>query len=141
MPSASSCSSNSSSECTWATSSTRAATPWWPWLPASLARRSPSASISRTPADLARSRNRSEEHTSELQSPCNLVCRLLLEKKPPMDSRGLARVMALELFTLDPRRRDALTERDLHPYMHDTGANPYDRDLARYVREAISSVF
>src|SRR5688500_20273823 len=26
-------------------------------------------------------RQRSEEHTSELQSPCNLVCRLLLEKK------------------------------------------------------------
>src|SRR2546426_1263639 len=30
-------------------------------------------------AELAHSR--SEEHTSELQSPCNLVCRLLLEKK------------------------------------------------------------
>src|SRR5256885_11413474 len=29
----------------------------------------------------ARSKVRSEEHTSELQSPCNLVCRLLLEKK------------------------------------------------------------
>src|ERR1039457_2736368 len=29
----------------------------------------------------ARSITRSEEHTSELQSPCNLVCRLLLEKK------------------------------------------------------------
>src|SRR2546426_3769881 len=28
-----------------------------------------------------RDRVRSEEHTSELQSPCNLVCRLLLEKK------------------------------------------------------------
>src|SRR2546426_6817733 len=28
-------------------------------------------------------RSRSEEHTSELQSPCNLVCRLLLEKKNP----------------------------------------------------------
>src|SRR5256885_14617955 len=28
-----------------------------------------------------RSPSRSEEHTSELQSPCNLVCRLLLEKK------------------------------------------------------------
>src|SRR5256885_9454577 len=28
-----------------------------------------------------RQRRRSEEHTSELQSPCNLVCRLLLEKK------------------------------------------------------------
>src|SRR5256885_8513079 len=30
---------------------------------------------------IARQRDRSEEHTSELQSPCNLVCRLLLEKK------------------------------------------------------------
>src|SRR5256885_6294419 len=28
-----------------------------------------------------REMERSEEHTSELQSPCNLVCRLLLEKK------------------------------------------------------------
>src|SRR2546426_6725754 len=28
-----------------------------------------------------RTGQRSEEHTSELQSPCNLVCRLLLEKK------------------------------------------------------------
>src|SRR5256885_12666980 len=28
-----------------------------------------------------RDESRSEEHTSELQSPCNLVCRLLLEKK------------------------------------------------------------
>src|SRR5256885_5467705 len=28
-----------------------------------------------------RPHRRSEEHTSELQSPCNLVCRLLLEKK------------------------------------------------------------
>src|SRR5256885_3604929 len=28
---------------------------------------------------------RSEEHTSELQSPCNLVCRLLLEKKNRTD--------------------------------------------------------
>src|SRR5256885_7169152 len=31
----------------------------------------------------AGSLSRSEEHTSELQSPCNLVCRLLLEKKNP----------------------------------------------------------
>src|SRR5256885_10715861 len=29
---------------------------------------------------------RSEEHTSELQSPCNLVCRLLLEKKKKEDT-------------------------------------------------------
>src|SRR5256885_11223696 len=32
-------------------------------------------------AALAQVDARSEEHTSELQSPCNLVCRLLLEKK------------------------------------------------------------
>src|SRR5256885_9481473 len=31
---------------------------------------------------------RSEEHTSELQSPCNLVCRLLLEKKNLPDPHG-----------------------------------------------------
>src|SRR2546426_8547262 len=30
---------------------------------------------------------RSEEHTSELQSPCNLVCRLLLEKKKEREHR------------------------------------------------------
>src|SRR2546426_3787867 len=30
---------------------------------------------------------RSEEHTSELQSPCNLVCRLLLEKKKKKRNR------------------------------------------------------
>src|SRR2546426_8365781 len=32
--------------------------------------------------------DRSEEHTSELQSPCNLVCRLLLEKKKFVIVRG-----------------------------------------------------
>src|SRR5256885_7347627 len=43
---------------------------WWPnSQPASMRTRSPSSTA------------RSEEHTSELQSPCNLVCRLLLEKK------------------------------------------------------------
>src|SRR2546426_5802813 len=31
---------------------------------------------------------RSEEHTSELQSPCNLVCRLLLEKKKKDRTHG-----------------------------------------------------
>src|SRR5256885_6754277 len=34
-----------------------------------------------TALDVLLRRLRSEEHTSELQSPCNLVCRLLLEKK------------------------------------------------------------
>src|SRR5256885_8909520 len=32
---------------------------------------------------------RSEEHTSELQSPCNLVCRLLLEKKNYLNLIGV----------------------------------------------------
>src|SRR2546426_3559158 len=33
---------------------------------------------------------RSEEHTSELQSPCNLVCRLLLEKKKKKNTNNYA---------------------------------------------------
>src|SRR3989454_6194428 len=32
--------------------------------------------------------DRSEEHTSELQSPCNLVCRLLLEKKKKLNMQA-----------------------------------------------------
>src|SRR5256885_7860760 len=36
---------------------------------------------------------RSEEHTSELQSPCNLVCRLLLEKKRPSPTRRAAKLL------------------------------------------------
>src|SRR5256885_7312184 len=36
---------------------------------------------SAAPRAAVRRQQRSEEHTSELQSPCNLVCRLLLEKK------------------------------------------------------------
>src|SRR3989454_6993142 len=37
--------------------------------------------LSRGAVEVVFIENRSEEHTSELQSPCNLVCRLLLEKK------------------------------------------------------------
>src|SRR5205807_3341858 len=37
--------------------------------------------LQRTSLTILLLRLRSEEHTSELQSPCNLVCRLLLEKK------------------------------------------------------------
>src|SRR2546426_4715693 len=43
--------------------------------------------------DRPRSRSwRSEEHTSELQSPCNIVCRLLLEKKKCRSTRRRRRV-------------------------------------------------
>src|SRR5256885_8944991 len=37
--------------------------------------------VSKSPLTESFGQWRSEEHTSELQSPCNLVCRLLLEKK------------------------------------------------------------
>src|SRR5256885_8320714 len=43
-------------------------------------------------ADGNQSRYRSEEHTSELQSPCNLVCRLLLEKKKKKCIHQLAKL-------------------------------------------------
>src|SRR2546426_4988996 len=45
----------------------------------------------RTPSARRRTRPRarSEEHTSELQSPCNLVCRLLLEKKKKVEQFGV----------------------------------------------------
>src|SRR2546426_8785979 len=46
---------------------------------------------------------RSEEHTSELQSPCNLVCRLLLEKKKKASTKG----QSIRLRTLPQRTRNA----------------------------------
>src|SRR5256885_9074561 len=54
--------------------------------PTTWARVTPSASMSPTvsSAIIRVVYGRSEEHTSELQSPCNLVCRLLLEKKKNM---------------------------------------------------------
>src|SRR2546426_9184614 len=46
---------------------------------------------------------RSEEHTSELQSPCNLVCRLLLEKKELVTSRNPQTVPSRSEGTLSRR--------------------------------------
>src|SRR5688500_19772119 len=46
-----------------------------------LPRRKPPRPFIRSSPVAACARSRSEEHTSELQSPCNLVCRLLLAKK------------------------------------------------------------
>src|SRR3989454_9385554 len=54
-----------------------------------IGRRAPPVGVPR--GDLHREHageDRSEEHTSELQSPCNLVCRLLLEKKKKKKSRS-----------------------------------------------------
>src|SRR5258708_12133436 len=55
-------------------SSSTSRSPWWPG-PRSCCWMSPPAACRR------RRSSRSEEHTSELQSPDHLVCRLLLEKK------------------------------------------------------------
>src|SRR5437867_7361379 len=46
-----------------------------------------------SPRALSRAANRSEEHTSELQSPYDLVCRLLLEKKKKNITRNETRKM------------------------------------------------
>src|SRR5256885_9658967 len=45
--------------------------------------------------------DRSEEHTSELQSPCNLVCRLLLEKKNMQSPLALSSSHGLLSFSSD----------------------------------------
>src|SRR5256885_14042096 len=50
-------------------------------IPARSPRQSAAASCTARTIPRRSPPGRSEEHTSELQSPCNLVCRLLLEKK------------------------------------------------------------
>src|SRR5256885_3580541 len=52
-----------------------------------------------------RDTERSEEHTSELQSPCNLVCRLLLEKQTATCHLGPIG----ELTSLHPRHHQAVS--------------------------------
>src|SRR5256885_6178097 len=47
-------------------------------------------------------RQRSEEHTSELQSPCNLVCRLLLEKKKTRHARNICFITRAQSHTVHP---------------------------------------
>src|SRR5256885_12039903 len=51
--------------------------------------------------------DRSEEHTSELQSPCNLVCRLLLEKKKRITH-------TIRNHTICPTRTHGRTTRHSH---------------------------
>src|SRR5256885_12596033 len=51
---------------------------------------------------------RSEEHTSELQSPCNLVCRLLLEKKKKISfepEQGSCLALSLRIVRIAAQRR------------------------------------
>src|SRR2546430_12358065 len=66
---------------------------------------------------------RSEEHTSELQSQSNLVCRLLLEKKKKQN----ASAHSLSGHSGNPRATDKLSPLEHHPY------SQYE-SLAVYVR-------
>src|SRR2546426_8440993 len=62
---------------------------WPPLRPVIVTDRSPPPAPRYRPNTTSSSsanRSRSEEHTSELQSPCNLVCRLLLEKQKTLSS-------------------------------------------------------
>src|SRR2546426_4077759 len=47
-----------------------------------------------------RQESRSEEHTSELQSPCNLVCRLLLEKKKKKKKNKTNNITTKRLYSI-----------------------------------------
>src|SRR5256885_9491275 len=58
-----------------------------------------------------RRHRRSEEHTSELQSPCNLVCRLLLEKKKNKNKRHCLRILCT---TMTCSVLLSLTQLDIH---------------------------
>src|SRR2546430_3104837 len=75
-------------------------------MPARTSRRTPASfwwdgsSPERSPGARAGSRYRSEEHTSELQSQSNLVCRLLLEKK----KRRRPRVVSRQLLSVGTER-------------------------------------
>src|ERR1039457_2398749 len=63
-------------------------------------------------------RPRSEEHTSELQSPCNLVCRLLLEKKKlnsGREERCNSRLNYAACWRRVLSTASALKERDMMP--------------------------
>src|SRR2546426_4299381 len=57
--------------------------------------------------------DRSEEHTSELQSPCNLVCRLLLEKKKKKNKKSYnkkSKENARNVITCDMNDREELID-------------------------------
>src|SRR5690348_17753804 len=70
--------------------------------PSTMPRRMPSASRPRTDGSALPHRARSEEHTSELQSPVHLVCRLLLEKKNRYQPGGILRIVLRRLHVRVP---------------------------------------
>src|SRR5256885_7422656 len=74
--------------------------------------------------------NRSEEHTSELQSPCNLVCRLLLENKNT-SLAALSVLIALPRHSVSSRKRQPVPSMSSLP-RHLGRPRPIARFLASY---------
>src|SRR5256885_4558743 len=71
---------------------------------------------------------RSEEHTSELQSPCNLVCRLLLEKKKTITPDTPARSLLLTYYYNQTRHHfmfDSQIQQSQHNIHYDSHNLPY----------------
>src|SRR4029434_10468801 len=61
---------------------------------------------------------RSEEHTSELQSHLNLVCRLLLEKKKTINHTCSAHTTHHDLTVSQPQPRTSHIRQPTHPHTH-----------------------
>src|SRR5205809_6111567 len=79
---------------------------------------------------------RSEEHTSELQSRLNLVCRLLLEKKKTNQKNGITRTTRKVIIT-DHMEKDPTTSQlpDTHTGFYITVLNPAELpDILYYLR-------
>src|SRR5256885_6404580 len=81
---------------------------------------------------------RSEEHTSELQSPCNLVCRLLLEKKKKHDNEHPPRYAAAPTACDTDRETQAPLHYDLECLRRCTAETV---DASRPTGTALSSVW
>src|ERR1022692_523317 len=97
--------------------------------------------------------NRSEEHTSELQSPCNLVCRLLLEKKNtrgpdaclcrPLHARFLLRPRLSGLFFFNEPATTEIYPLSLHDALPigeaAAGGAPAPQESSRRAKKLIDS--
>src|SRR5256885_6362688 len=84
---------------------------------------------------------RSEEHTSELQSPCNLVCRLLLEKKKKPEEHTASSLLHRVRGTarpIVPLRARPRTPRSLHQSRCLGLDTPAVRSCARYITICVS---
>src|SRR5437879_8993569 len=64
-----------------------------PWRSDRTSSRGRTPRVSAPRSDISSARNRSEEHTSELQSPMYLVCRLLLEKKKKKNKKNIKQTL------------------------------------------------